>query len=159
MPNPEMTAAEAFAMFRYAWDDLSLTFGPGLFLSKINIPYENEKDAEDEAKAKDPDAEDPKPSARAASAMPALALGVRSEIGGFILDAQLSGSSPTKDSYVTFEMTANYRLTETWFVGGDLMYLRLSEARSQGAPGATLMGVGGHIGFVLRRAKEEVRHK
>lgn len=159
-PKPEATMAEAFAMFRYAWDDLSVTFGPGLFLSKINAPFRSEKDEEaiDEANADPNDEKEPptKPSLRSANAMPGLALGVRSDFSGFIIDSQISASAPTKTSYLSFELAGNYRLTDTWFIGSNVHYTRLTEQPS-GSPGVSLIGVGGHIGFEIRRTKDEGR--
>ncbi len=155
--NPEITFGEGFAMARFSLDDVTITVGPGLILEKVNSPF---YEANEERTTTDADGNTApkKPQQRSSNARGAFALGVRTEIDGWILDAQTAFSLGKGNNHLTFESGLNYRLTDTWFAGGNLFVLGLGADR-KGAPGGRLVAVGGNIGFLLKRTKKEGPHR
>lgn len=157
-PNPEITFGMGYAMARFSWDDLTVTAGPGLILEKINTPHYAGDAPRTETDPADGSTVPSDPSLRSSNIRGAFALGVRTEISGFILDAQTAFSLGRGDRHLTFESAVNYRLTDTWFAGGDAFFMGLGRD-SKGAPGGNFVGVGAHLGFLLKRAKPEKPHR
>ena len=68
--------------------------------------------------------------------------------------------SPFKGNpYSQVNADFNLRLTDTWFIGWDVLYAKIEPSTSAHEPGGTLINLGGHAGFTIRRSKPQAEKR
>ncbi len=144
----ELTQAEGFVGGRYSLLEYTLAGGVGLMIDKANIPFDPIKLVD----AVTGETEDDYKGVRSYKIRPAFYATALADYDDYWAGIRGAVSLSTISPYYQLNAEFNLRLTDTWFLGWDVLYESIGQT-SLGEPGLKLFNFGGHLGFTIRRAK------
>lgn len=135
-PKPEITLAHGFLGGRGLISQVEMTFGLGLVLEKVNIPYTYPSGSSQEITDY---------GNRTSSARPSMILGAEYSVDRWTLSLKLPVASSKESYHLETRSTILYRLSSTWLTGLDVMHVT-SKAKTQEEPDAVVFGLGTFLG-------------
>jgi hypothetical protein len=140
--NPELTIGELYVLARLSVNGWNLELGPGAVIDKLNLSYFN-KDEDLTSVAVEP-------SIRRTTLRSAFQVNGRYDWRDMFFNLRFSKSWSRISPVLSSDLSYGYQMTNTWSIGGGAYYLNLGDTIF-GEPGATFVGVWGHLGITLRQ--------
>ncbi len=156
VPNAksELTFADVFGGLRKSYLEFTFAAGLGLMLDKMNIPFGLERTVNPEAGT----TVDRYTGLRSYKIRSAFYLSAKVDWDEYWAGSRYAFSFSRISPYQQLNADFNLRLTDTWFIGWDMLLERVYPSALR-EPGGTLINFGGHVGFTIRRAKPAVEKR